>query len=298
MITRRQQQSAIQRRAPQPNRDLASWMQPRAVVQRYAPAAFQGGTASTLGPRAAVNADPLTANQRFLSGQGGLGSSWGIPQGWMPDKSPAPVQTPAPAPMPTPVPAPVPQPQGSPAVGQQRVNPIEMNPQYQAGIAQLDDEMRRALANYDIAGEEAEALMRLAKERMGIQHQESLRRVDESANERGIYNSGIRMRDRGYTDLDFGQQYQDLELDRARRLREIAEGKAGAVEGRRRGQNDLAMRIAEYLAQTLPDDVVGSAPTDSLTRVDPPRAPQAPTGGGGGGSVVRRRRNSNWGGRR
>jgi hypothetical protein len=148
-----------------------------------------------------------------------------------------------------------------------------MNPHYQAGLAALDDEMRRQLAELNVGAEEAEALMQMTKARLGIEHQETLRRVDEGANERGIFNSGIRTRDRGYADLDFGQRYQDLELDRAARLRGIAQAQAQAHENRRRGVNDLAIRIAELLTNTLPDDVAGTRPEGDL-----------PGNGGGNGN--------------
>lgn len=148
-------------------------------------------------------------------------------------------------------------------------NAIEMNPHYQQGLAQLDDALRAELASIGVERNDMEAMLGLVKSRLGFEHQEGLRRVDEGANERGIFNSGIRMRDRGYTDVDFNRRYQDLDLQRLEGTRGLAQREARAHEDRRRGGNDLALRIAEFLAQTLPLDVPGTAPE--------------PGGGGGGG---------------
>lgn len=126
-------------------------------------------------------------------------------------------------------------------------NVIETNPLYIQGLAALDDELNAILAAAGVEEADAKAFHTLIKSRLGIGHQEGLRRTDESTNERGIYNSGIRTRDRGYVDLDFSQRYQDNDLDLLGKVRGTANKKAEAQAKKKKGVSDLAIRIAEYL---------------------------------------------------
>lgn len=140
-------------------------------------------------------------------------------------------------------------------------NPIEMNPFYVQGLAALDAQLDAELTSLGVEQADVLAINNLINARLGIEHQEGLRQVDESSNARGLYNSGIRTRDRGYTDLSFSQRFEDLGIDTGSKLRDIAHRRGQAESAKKMGVADLALRVAEFLASRggldIPSDTGG-----------------------------------------
>jgi hypothetical protein len=99
---------------------------------------------------------------------------------------------------------------------------------YEAQRRQLEDQLAAQLAAIGVERDQIPAITQLLTARMATQQEESTRQVNEGANARGLYDSGIRTTNVARSDLGYEQQRQDLAMQMAERQRAIAQQEADA----------------------------------------------------------------------
>jgi hypothetical protein len=108
----------------------------------------------------------------------------------------------------------------------------------------LEDALAGELANIGVARDQIPATLQLLRERMDTEQRESLRQVDESVNARGLYNSGIRTRDRDVATQGYDRRRQDLALGAAGDFNTLAQQESAARSNYARGLQELLMALA------------------------------------------------------
>lgn len=125
---------------------------------------------------------------------------------------------------------------------------LPLSPEFEQGRRALEDELAGTLANLGVAREDLVRTVELVKARIATDLAEEKRQVDESSNARGIYNSGIRTRNRDRAQFYTDRKSQDVGMEAARALREMAAQESGARSSYFKGLAELLMDVARNAA--------------------------------------------------
>ena len=226
-------------------RDRAHFLQmhPRFAQTRQGggPGRDRGGMGGTLpGPGNTLNVNDVGGIIPMKKGGAG-GSISGGTGGSLP----GPGQGAAPAPTPNPAPNP-------------GASTLTLSPQAEAARRALEDELSATLASIGVARDQIPATLNLVTTRLLNDQAEDLRNTDETANARGIYNSGIRSTDRGRVTSGYDRKRSDLASDAARQLSELASAESGAHSSFNRSWADILLQLARDAAAD-PNYGVGSS---------------------------------------
>lgn len=131
----------------------------------------------------------------------------------------------------------------------------------------LDQELAQTLNNLNIEKGKIPGLMKLVKERMQLSHGLEMEGIDESANDRGIYGSSIRQRDRQRASIPYQQREQDFDTEMAERVAQLTQMGLSAEAAWERARSDLAYDYASGLYENptsaihqTNDDYYGDTP--------------------------------------
>lgn len=200
--------------------------------------------------------DGIPNNNPNNQGQGGGGWQGGVPAGGGQGGG----QAPAPAP---------PKP-GTPT--------LPLDPAFEAGRRELEDQLSGTLASLGVSKKEIEATVALWMARLEDDRAEALTATDEAANARGIYNSGIRFTDRGEVYEDFQRAQQDFAAQIAAQRRQLALAQGGAYQDYIRGLQGLSFDTAHGAIESGWGG--STAPLDDLVKKGPSKSPATGKGGG------------------
>lgn len=123
-----------------------------------------------------------------------------------------------------------------------------LSPEGEAMKRSLDDALAAELASVTTDRQQIPALIALVSERMMTDQTEDLRRTDEGANARGLYNSGIRTTNREKVDLGYGRQRQDLASQAATQYSDLARRETGAYTTYQQGLAEALLQLAQTAA--------------------------------------------------
>jgi hypothetical protein len=157
---------------------------------------------------------------------------------------------------------------------------------YEAQRRQLEDQLAAQLAAIGVERDQIPAITQLLTARMATQQEESTRQVNEGANARGVYDSGIRTTNVARSDLGYDQQRQDLAMQMAERQRGIAQQEA---EARAAYQSQLMEALLGLAERAEPMGVpaggeaaAATAPNGGLSPALQQQEPQQHSHGHGG----------------
>lgn len=142
---------------------------------------------------------------------------------------------------------------------------LRLSPEAEAVRRSLEDELSGTLAGLNVQREQIGPMMNAILTRLVENQNEDLRVTDENANERGLFHSGIRTRDRSRVTGGYDRQRQDLASSVAQQYAGLANQESGARSNFQKQWANALLGIAQNMAN------------------DPNAAVSAPSGGGGSG---------------
>lgn len=151
---------------------------------------------------------------------------------------------------------------------------LPLSPEFEQGRRMLEDELAAALAQIQVGRDEIPAIVNMIEARLKNDEVDDVRRTNEAANARGLYNSGIRTTDVGRVNQAYGRQRQDVGTEMARTLRDLAGQESTARGGYDRGLLELLLEEGRRTAAD-PNAPVADIPT-------PPAETPGETPGGEG----------------
>lgn len=128
------------------------------------------------------------------------------------------------------------------------VNGLPNDAQFMDEKKRLDDQLDDILMRIGLNEREVQAARELFQTRFFTDQQEDVRRVDEAANERGIYNSTIRKDNQQDLERQYARNFQDYETDYGRNIFDLQQGRIDAGSAY---EKSLADALAAYQKRLL-----------------------------------------------
>lgn len=129
------------------------------------------------------------------------------------------------------------------------------SPEFMEGMRHLEDQLSATLMQIGIQRDEIPKMVELVKQRMATDQGLEYSQIDENANARGIYNSGIRRQDQERSDIPRQRQWQDFMFDINSRYGDLAQQEAQAKSDYWRARDEGLLDLAGNYADDMPSSI-------------------------------------------